>query len=235
MKKLLHRLLLIFAFWIVPFLIHSQIETTINVFIYKDGKAVENFGIANLTTKAEGEFKDGYHSITASEGDELFFASSDFKNFYKLVTTEHIITKKIEVYTKEGVIELDEVILTDKKLSYGTFTDYIPKTHTPAERRLNAATSGLSLDPIINMISGRTKKLKKLVKAETKSLIVEFLEDNYIDYIRNELEVPEEHIGLFCYFVSDRYKAINKGLARKRVEYLLRKAYFDFVKDPAEQ
>ncbi|QLE03082.1 hypothetical protein HX109_05100 [Galbibacter sp. BG1] len=212
----------------------SQEVTPIKVFVYINDKAVENFGIANLTTKTEGVYENGFHVISASEGDQIFMASPEFKNFYKIITTEDVLTGKIVVYTEDGIIQLEEVVLTDKKLSYGTFTDYVPKTHTPAERRLNAATSGLSLDPIINMIIGRTKNLKKLVKAETKSLIVEFLEDNYIDYIRDELEVPGEHIGLFCYFVSDKYKAINKVADRKRVEYLLRKAYFDFVSDPAE-
>ncbi|WP_236957541.1 MULTISPECIES: hypothetical protein [Joostella] len=223
--------------------VFSQEGTVLKVFIYKDDRAVTNFGIANLTRSTEGKYEDEFHTIIASEGDQLFIASDDIKNFYKLVTTEDINNKKIEVYTKDGVIQLEEVVLTDYKLSYGKFTDNTPKTYTPAERRLAAATKyhykgggmSLSLDPLINAISGRTKTLKRRLRAETKNIIVGFLEDNYKDFILNDLDVPRDQMGLFCYYISEKYKAIHRTPDRRRVEQLLRRGYLDFVDDPAEE
>ncbi|MDG3582978.1 MULTISPECIES: hypothetical protein [Galbibacter] len=239
MINLPNRLLFFLLFFIGHAPLFSQEAKTIKLFVYKDNKAIEKFGVANITTKEEGKYIDGYHVINASVGDELFIASDDFKNFYKLVTTEDTVEGKIEIYTKDGIIQLEEVVLTEKKLSYGTFTEYAPKIYTPAERQLRTASKvfgggGIGFDPVINLISGRTKKLKKRLKAETKNNIVEFLEDNYKDYILNDLELPREQLGLFCYFVSDKNKGIHKISERKRVEFLLKRLYLEFVKDPAD-
>ncbi|WP_342155099.1 hypothetical protein [Joostella sp. CR20] len=224
-------------------MLFAQEETALNLFVYKDGKAVTSFGIANLSTKTEGKYENGFHSILVSEGDVLLVASEEFDNFHRLVTVNDLNKKRIEVYIKDGIIELDEVVLTDYKLNYGKFTDHTPKTYTPAERRLATATKyryqnsgmSMSLDPLINAISGRTKKLKKRLKAETKNIIVGFLEDNYKDYILNDLDVPRDQFGLFCYFISEKYKAIHRTPKRGRVEQLLRIGYLDFIKDPAEE
>src|SRR5690606_25610553 len=178
----------------------------LKLFVYQNDKAVENFGIANLNTKIEGKYVNGYHQISAEIGDELFIASSEFKNFYKIVSTEDIEKGYIEVYFEEGVIALEEVVLEQKKLSYGTFTSYKPKAFTPAEARLKAASklyypgSGMSLglDPLINMITGRTKRLKKEVQAEKSSSIVEFLHSNYRKYLLEDLKVSQENYHLFC-------------------------------------
>src|SRR5690606_1789081 len=99
-------------------------ESNLKVFIYQNDKAVEHFGIANLSRALEGQLIDGYHKIMANEGDELFIASKDFKNFYKIVSKTDIALGYIEVYMDQGVIALDEVVLNQRKLSYGTFTDY---------------------------------------------------------------------------------------------------------------
>jgi len=212
-------------------------ESILKLFIYHNDKAVQKFGIANITTKLEGEFIDGYHQISAEEGDELFIASMEIKNFYKIVTKEDIDQGYIEVYFKDGVIALDEVVLTHKKLSYGTFTDYQPKKYTPAEARLKAASklyypgSGMAvgLDPLINMINGRTKSLKKQLKEERSSTIVSVLNSNYRKFILEDLEVPEANYYLFCYYVSDHNKGIAKIQESKRVESLLRRLYLKFL------
>ena len=212
-------------------------DSILKLFVYQNDKAVENFGIANLNTKIEGKYVNGYHQISAEIGDELFIASSEFKNFYKIVNTEDIEKGYIEVYFEEGVIALEEVVLEQKKLSYGTFTSYKPKAFTPAEARLKAASklyypgSGMSLglDPLINMITGRTKRLKKEVQAEKSSSIVEFLHSNYRKYLLEDLKVSQENYHLFCYYVSDKNKGIHKIMDKKRVEFLLRRLYLNFL------
>jgi len=241
--KLLNLLLFLFLLFLSSFPLFSQEKKVLKIFIYKDNIAMTKFGIANITTKTEGSYKNDFHTITASEGDQLFIASEAFKNFYKIVATEDIMNGKIEVYIKDGVIQLEEVVLTDYRINVGKLTDYTPKTYTPAERRLAAASKyhykgggmSVSLDPLINAISGRTKKLKKRLKAETKNIIVGFLEDNYKDYILNDLDVPRDQFGLFCYYISEKYKAIHRTPDRRRVETLLRRGYLDFIKDPAEE
>ncbi|HET8828761.1 MAG TPA: hypothetical protein VFM79_05445 [Pelobium sp.] len=218
-------------------------EIDLKLFVFKDDKPVEKFGIANLNSKIEGEFLNGYHVIKAEQGDQLFIASAEFNNFYATVSQEDIEHGYIQVHFKDGVIVLDEVVLTHRKLSHGKFTDYEPKAYTPAEARLKAATkmyyksSGLSLglDPIINMISGRTKRLKKELKAETSSRIVVFLHNNYQKFMLEELEVPEANYHLFCYYVSDHNKGIHKINNRKRVEFIIRRLYLKFVEQTSSE
>lgn len=227
-------------------------KTTLKLFIYENGKAVQKFGIANLTSNKEGVLVDGYHQITAKAGDELFLASQSFKNFYKIVEPVDIQQGSIEVFLLEGIIALEEVVLEEQKLSYGTFTVDKPVKYTPAEARLKAATKMMykepeevlykkrgvrfAFDPIINMVTGRTKQLKKELKAETSTVIVSFLQTNYRRYILEDLKVPRVQYPLFCYYVSDKNKGIHKIGEPRRVEYLLRRLYLTFLeqsqKDP---
>lgn len=212
-------------------------DSTLKLFIYENGRAIQNFGIANLTNQTEGIFLEGYHQITAKPGDELFMASQSFKNFYKIVEQEDIKHGYIEVYLEEGVIALEEVVLEEQKLSYGTFTVDEPVKYTPAEARLKAATKMyykgdgllLGLDPIINLISGRTKQLKKELQAETSSTIVRFLQANYRRFILEDLKVSRNQYELFCYYVSDKNKGIHKIKENRRVEFLLRRLYLTFL------
>lgn len=220
-------------------------DSILKLFIYENGRAVQNFGIANLTSQTEGFFLDGFHQITAKPGDELFMASQAFKNFYKIVKGEDIKHGYIEVYLEEGVIALEEVVLEEQKLSYGTFTVDKPVKYTPAEARLKAATKMMykepeeviykskgvrfAMDPIINMISGRTKQLKKELQAETSNTIVRFLQANYRRFILEDLKVSRNQYELFCYYVSDKNKGIHKIKENRRVEFLLRRLYLTFL------
>src|SRR5690606_40616080 len=115
-------------------------EIDLKLFVYKDDKPVEKFGIANLNSKIEGEFVKGYHVIKAEQGDKLFIASAEFNNFYATVSQEDIEHGYIQVHFKDGVIVLDEVVLTHRKLSHGKFTDYEPKAYTDRKStRLNSS------------------------------------------------------------------------------------------------
>ncbi|WP_417363217.1 hypothetical protein [Galbibacter sp.] len=221
-------------------------DLELKLFVYKNDKPVEKFGIANISSKVEGEFVNGYHLIKAEEGDELFIASVEFNNFHKIVSKADIEQGYIEVYFKDDVIVLDEVILNHNTLSYGRFTSNNPKTYTPAEARLKAATKiyykdtiskyayeepaiRLALDPLINLISGRTKRLKKELKVEQSDIIVSFLHTYYRRFILEELKVPKTYYHLFCYYVSDNNKGIHKINDTKRVEFIIRRLYLKFL------
>ena len=81
MIKLLNLLLFLFLLFLSSFPLFSQEKKVLKIFIYKDNIAMTKFGIANITTKTEGSYKNDFHTITASEGDQLFIASEAFKNF----------------------------------------------------------------------------------------------------------------------------------------------------------
>ena len=55
----------------------------------------------------------------------------------------------------------------------------------------------MEFDPVINAITGRTKRLKKYIKFENKINNLNFLEENYTDYMRDNLKIDEQVIGIF--------------------------------------
>jgi hypothetical protein len=62
---------------------------------------------------------------------------------------------------------------------------------------------GMPLDPVINAITGRTKKLKKIVAVECKAMNVDFLKENYFSYISENFRLSETDFGRFLYFIAD--------------------------------
>jgi hypothetical protein len=90
------------------------------------------------------------------------------------------------------------------------------KTYTPAERKLRTAGDfrplmllgliggSMPLDPLINKINGRTKRLKKEVVLERKELNLKYLdvvfqENYFVDY----LKIPSDYVGGFKYYVVE--------------------------------
>ncbi|CAM1369519.1 carboxypeptidase-like regulatory domain-containing protein [Tenacibaculum xiamenense] len=91
----------------------------------------------------------------------------------------------------------------------------LPKL-TVAERRLYTATNGMpsavmftglgfvmSPDYMINLISGRIKKLRKLKDIETLETHVKKLKLNYTHYITDELKIKKDHVYQFIHFLTE--------------------------------
>lgn len=115
------------------------------------------------------------------------------------------------------------------------------KTYTPAERKLYTATGGgnryglstsVSLDGIINGISGRTKMLKKEVQVEKKEFLLESIQLDFREsYFTETLKIPKDYIAGFLYYLVENesfvrvYNQNNKtatefALTGLSVEYL---------------
>nr|WP_113787184.1 carboxypeptidase-like regulatory domain-containing protein [Tenacibaculum sp. E3R01]RBW56570.1 hypothetical protein DS884_13985 [Tenacibaculum sp. E3R01] len=97
---------------------------------------------------------------------------------------------------------------------------------TPAERRLQTAQGGstpymlgllggsVSLDLIINSISGRIKKLKKLKVIEEREKKISFIKDIHERYIINDLGIGKDNLYRFIYFCENDSKfnrILNQG------------------------
>ncbi|WP_431165412.1 carboxypeptidase-like regulatory domain-containing protein [Tenacibaculum halocynthiae] len=97
---------------------------------------------------------------------------------------------------------------------------------TPAERRLQTAQGGsnpymlgllggsVSLDLIINSISGRIKKLKKIKAIEESEKNISFIKNIHERYIINELSISKDNLYRFIYFCeadSKFIRILNQG------------------------
>ncbi|UPQ79980.1 carboxypeptidase-like regulatory domain-containing protein [Flavobacterium azooxidireducens] len=204
-----------FLFW-VP-LLFSQ--TIIKGKVVVKEQSAEGIHVLNLVsekaviTNANGEF-----SIDVSEDDLLVFSAVHLDYWRKSISAKDIKNGFIEVQITPKDIKLEEVVVTEyTKINAQNLgiINYKPKTYTPAERRLKTATDldptlgagtmvggSISLDPLLNWISGRTKMLKSELEVERKEFLRIKLDNwNQNLFYINELNIPEEYVDGFKYFV----------------------------------
>lgn len=202
---------------------------------------VENIHVINktaqvfTTTNAVGEFK-----ITVKLNDTLQFTSIQHKLKEVVVDANILIVKELDVHLEGLTYSLDEVVV-GRMLTGDLLKDlgnvqgvpvtanqlgipsYQGKLKTQSERKLNEATTGggfIPLFPIINAITGRTKKLKKQIRLES--------EDDLLYEIRIRLEVmlftdetlPENSRNDFFYFCSDDENFIARCKGKSDIEIL---------------
>lgn len=166
-------------------------------------------------TDEEGEFK-----IPVRINDTIVFSAIQFQ-LKEIVISETIINEiLLSVLLKEQVNELDAVyikpnlsgdlladtkrIKTKKVVTAKTLG--LPNSHvippSQAERRLYTATSASSIDALINAISGRTKKIKNLVKLERKSIVENSVFEGFNQIMLDDFKIPEDKLFDFLYYAS---------------------------------
>lgn len=176
--------------------------------------------INNRTQVATVSDEKGKFSMVAGEGDVLIFSAVNLNPLKYRIANEDLDSEFVLINMTVKEVELNEVIvnsaITAEKLG---ITLKGQKKYSPAERKL--ATAGdfkaisllgllggsVDIDPIINKINGRTKKLKKYVEVEKKENNIGQLgylfEDSY--YV-NYLKIPSEHVnGFKVYIVENDY------------------------------
>ena len=185
-----------------------------------DGNNVEGINIVNLVNEkstvsdANGEFR-----ILAKPEDLLVLSAINFEYKRKIVAAEDLNAKPVQIKMVPKVGQLDEVVITDYRninaVSMGILSKPA-KVYTPAERKVRAATTGL-LDPLVNLISGRTKNLKANVQLERKMVLLEKLDYLYEDdYLKNELKIPADNIAGFKYYVVEDPELANAINAKNK-------------------
>ncbi|WP_461531980.1 hypothetical protein [Sinomicrobium sp.] len=169
-------------------------------------------------TDANGRFE-----IPAAAGDSVVFSGVQFYRETIVVTEAMLTNPDFVVYLRGRVNELDEVVvknltgnlITDmrriKTDSVTSFSLGLPNAHKvqlpKTERKLFEATSGsglIPLNPIINAITGRTKRLKEYVRLEREDKALKEMRQQLGDKFFAEMGVPEEKIPDFLYYCQAR-------------------------------
>jgi hypothetical protein len=248
----------------ILFLLLSQFAVSQNDSIIKgkiivetnDNDGITIVNISNKTNTISGN--GGYFKIKAKLNDTIMFSA------IHLVGKKHVVTKKdfgkdllfikLDIYTRH----IKEIMVTNADDITAESLGLVPKgqkKYTPAERRVKTAGdwSGtgidgalLSLDPLLNAISGRTKQLKAELEVERKEFLKSKIYANFdTEFIINQLHIPEEYVeGYVFYIVEDAElkaaaKAKNKTLINFRmsalaVDYLKLKNLQPYYPKPAE-
>jgi len=192
-----------------------------------------NIHIVNLdleqgtTSNTSGAFK-----IYVEVGNRLLFSSVQFENKEIVISQTDVDSGKIKVKLFPARNELDEVQISDLKLSGYLDSDlskikyfdrekygipYPKKQLSQTQRRLYTANQnitsrwqyigvllgGVSLDVIMNDINGRTKFLKKLNQQDKLQLRVQSgITGLGKDFFIRELGIPENEIENFVYYTA---------------------------------
>ncbi|HEX7870209.1 MAG TPA: hypothetical protein VF455_08845, partial [Chryseobacterium sp.] len=111
------------------------------------------------------------------------------------------------------------------------------KSYTQVERRLQTATGlnatasagsmaggSVSVDPLLNFLSGRTAMLKKELAVEKKETFMRLLESMFtIDHFVDRLKIPLEYVKGFKYYAveNDKFTVILNSKNKTSTEFLL--------------
>ncbi|WP_152023846.1 hypothetical protein [Dokdonia sp. PRO95] len=211
--------------------------------------------VANITTKkATITSANGTFNIEVRKGDTLIIKALQFKTERLTVTNKIYDSGLIEVFMTPDVSELQTVQLSNNGLSGNIKKDakevklvVRPKAlgakRKPIAveyRRLHTATSkppdqvgrqnfrlDVSLDGILNKLSGKTKRLKRAVEIMEYQKRVDQLRNYYADAVfTSSLQIPEEYIDDFTFWVlkdDEQLKDVDLKNKLSTLEYLLSK------------
>ena len=194
--------------------------------IVADSASVFGIDVVNLVnekvtvTNNKGEFY-----ILAKSDDILVFSSMTLEMKRMLVDEDDLKSETITIYMTPKINELNEVIVK-KNLGINALSMGIvqkkPKHYTPAERKLKTAGDfkpidllgilggSLPVDPIINAINGRTKRLKNQIKIENKEFLLLKISELYkFDFFIKTLKISSENVKGFQYYLVENNSFIE--------------------------
>ncbi|MFT3793410.1 hypothetical protein [Flavobacterium sp.] len=177
--------------------------------------------------------ENGYFSIVAAVGDTLMFSSTLFKGKMLPLETEDFEKELLIVKLDPVMQQIADVTVMQYKNINAVDLGIIPrgqKSYTPAERKLKTANgynaqfgldTKVTLDPIFNMLSGRTAELRKNVEVEKKEFLLAKIEDQFEkEYFTEKLNLPEEHVKGFQFYIVENPRFVaalnekNKTMAQ---------------------
>lgn len=211
-----NKLLLLLLF---VFQISFAQEKLIHMRISSDGNSVEGINIVNLVNEksAVSDFNGEFYILAKAE-DLLVFSAINFEYKRKIIDESDLKLNIIEVEMVQKTNQIEEVVIEKYNMNaveMGILSKPA-KVYTPAERKVRTATTGL-LDPLLNLISGRTKNLKENVQIEQNIYILERLDDLYEDqYFVKTLKIPSENISGFKYYAVENKELVQAIKAKNK-------------------
>ena len=213
---------------------------------------VEGIHILNKTApKYTVSEEDGSFTIPAKVSDTLFISGLKYESKEFVITDTIIISGILRIALIEKINELDEVIVgkiltgslesdlqnSDAKTEVNFYDlgipGYIGKPLTINERKLHDADAGpwgnvglgfgVNFHKLLNKISGRTKKLKKIVDVDARDNCIERLKREYESIIFENKFFAENiktEFFLFCQEDEGFLDLCNRNNDIEAIEFL---------------
>jgi hypothetical protein len=234
------RLLLFFVFF--PLVVLAQFDTIIKGKIVSTSLNLEGIHVLNLN-KGNGVVTDerGYFSIKASQTDTLQFSAVHLIAKRYVVSDADFGENLVFIEMESKLNELEEVTIVQYKNINAVALGIVPanqKTYTPAERKLKTASEMsigtiVSIDPLLNWISGRTRMLKKELEVEKKEFLIDKTADYYQkEYFVNTLKIPEDYVQGFLFYVveNSRFVTAMKDKNKEMASFVLSELAVEYKK-----
>jgi hypothetical protein len=221
---MIKRLLLLYIFF--PLVVLSQNDSIVSGKIVSESSLLEGIHVINLS-KRNGAITDarGYFQIKAKVSDTLQFSAVNLKATRHILKAGDFSNDLLLIKMESLITELEEVAIINYKNINAVALGIVPanqKTYTPAERKLAAAgdfkwyspllipLGGMSVDGLINSISGRTAMLKKELVVERKELLQAKTSDYFErKYFIETLKIPDEFVDGFLFYIVENEKFVN--------------------------
>ena len=233
------RLLYFIVFWcIAPLFAQEKGAVACRGKVNADMTNLEGIYVINLNTEnAAITDAKGFFTINAKVGDSLLLSSVQFKSVTKAITSEDL--RSLFFVTMHPIMnELKEVVVKRPTVSAESLgiIPYGKKKYTPAERKLRTAeqfkwyspllipVGGMSVDGLLNSISGRTAMLKKELEVEKKEGYLVQLENLFDkNHYVNTLHIPSDYVKGFLYFAVEnpKFTRVLKTKNRTSIEFLM--------------
>lgn len=202
----------------------SSIPKEIQGRTVENGEGIPDVHILNLSARtATITNADGVFRLEVSQGDTLMISAVRYMRMMWVISPEALEAGEIEIPLQPFVNELDEVVVSPYALTGDLAEDLtrIPENkaptsyslnlpnatarkYTPTENRLHEATTGgglLPLNPLLNAITGRTKRLKKQLAVEHRFAKLMEIRQPFADSVFvDQLGIPEERLSDYLYF-----------------------------------
>lgn len=235
-----------FFFLFIPLLLSAQNDSLVKGKVVSDSPNLEDIHVINRSQK-KGTItqQGGYFTLSAKVADTIIFSAVHLEAKQHIVKNEDFGENLLFVKLEPLLNTLEEITITNYKNINAVALGIVPanqKTYTPAERKLYTATGGgnryglsssVSLDGILNAISGRTKMLQKEVQVERKEMLLEELKSDFSNsYFVEKLHIPEEQINGFLYYTIENKRFVNsyKIKNKEATEFLWIELSIEYLK-----
>lgn len=212
--------------------------------VTSDREFLEGVYVRNMTLKTFViTTKKGNFSLVVRQGDTLRATYLGMKDLVHRVTQNEVDNKFIQLYMVENTETLEEVTVQEQKITAVSLgiIDHEIKPMTKSERAYAAGSKfkwfypllipvgGMPFDPILNAISGRTRKIKQRLEIDKEKVVIDELYEKFYVFSTLELKVPEDDVLLFMNYLEAHGKA-NELLKAEGAtsEFLLTAAYQEY-------
>lgn len=181
---------------------------------------LKNVHIKNVSSgKFSVSGENGMFQLNIKAGDTLVMSHVGMEDLISFIKTEDLQKSPLIFEMKEISQELKEVVVDENSEINAVSLGIIPKKIEKLsmnERRLRTAGDfkpihllgllggSLEIDPILNAINGRTKRLKKYIKIEKVQQNIAFLEIHYKSYMEETMELSGGEPALLIDFMLER-------------------------------